>query len=196
MLYFLMLLCSLVLLTGQAASAAELGSLTTCSTKVFKEINSTHAWSGKSPPGCAANVAVEKWTDGVQVTSWNTATVTGGWIRTTFAVLMRYAEIADAKTLQKASKDILTRSRKLERCLNSLITVNDPLDCRYKATKEYYAGEKMGIERRWLVWLDDEGRKSMVEYVYGDTVVTPTPPADFFTGQPLPPGTELHILLK
>lgn len=185
-----------LLLTSQLASAADLGPLASCATKVFNEINRTRAWSGKAPAGCAARVAVEKWADGAQVTTWISEGGEGGWRRTTYAVLLDYAEIADAKALQRGNRDVLARAGRLGRCLNSLLTENDPLDCRHKATKDYYVGEKMGTERRWLIWLDDGGRQSVVEYLYGDTVLTPTPPADLFSGEPLPPGTDLHILLR
>lgn len=191
-----LMLFLLILQTGQPAFAVDLGPLSSCATKVFKEINITRAWSGKAPVGCATHVAVEKWTDGAQVTTWITEGKEGGWVRTSYATIMGYAEIADAKTLQQSNKEVLARARRLERCLNSLLTENDPLDCRYKATKEYEAGERMGTMRRWLIWLDDGGRQSVVEYLYGDTVATPTLPADLFSGEPLPPGTDLHILLR
>jgi hypothetical protein len=109
---------------------------------------------------------------------------------------MSYREIANAQELRKANSDLLARAGRLESCLNSLLTKNDPLDCRSKSTKEYFAGEKIGTERRWLVWLDDKGRRSMVEYLSGDTTITPSPSPDISPGQSLPPGTDFHILLR
>jgi hypothetical protein len=186
----------LMLLHAGQTSAADLSSLASCATKVFSEINQSHAWSGKAPAGCVARVTVEKWVDGAQVTTWITEQREERWVRTSFAVLMGYTEIADTKVLKKVNNEILSRARHLGRCLDSLIKVNDPQDCRYKATKDYYVGEKTGTEERWLIWLDDDGRRSVVEYLFGDTVATPSPPADLYTGELLPPGTDLHILLR
>ncbi len=191
-----MMLLLTILQAGQPTFGADLVPLASCATKVFDEISSTRAWSGKSPVGCSTHVAVEKWADGAQVTTWITEGNEGGWVRLSYATKMGYTEIADAKALHQGNKDLQSRAKRLERCLNSLLTANDPLDCRYKASKEYDVGEKMGTMRRWLVWLDDGGRQGVVEYLSGDTVATPTPPADLFSGEPLPPGTDLHILLR
>jgi len=191
--YFILLLS---LLVTPHADASELAPLADCASSVFNEINRTKAWSGKAPSGCAAKVSVEKRTDGALVTTWVTERTAGGWMRTAYVVLMGYAEIADGKVLARANRDVKERAARLGRCLDSLMTVNDPLYCRYKATKEYYAEEKMGTERHWLIWLDDNGRQSAVEFVIGDTTPSPAPPADIFNGEQLPPGTDFHILLQ
>lgn len=180
----------------QYADAANLASLADCASSVFNEINRTKQWSGKAPAGCPAKVSVEKRSDGALVTTWVTDRTAGGWKRTAYVVLMGYSEIADGTALAKGNRDVKERAGRMGRCLDSLITVNDPLYCRYKATKEYYAEEKMGTERRWLIWLDDNGRQSAVEYVIGDTAYSPAPPADIFSGEQLPPGTDFHILLE
>jgi hypothetical protein len=192
----LVILFTLFLLAARPALAVELGTLVSCATSVFNEIHRTHAWSGKAPADCPARVMVDKYTDGAVVTVWSWSGPPGAAVRTTYSVLMRYPELADAKALVTANRDVKARGRRLERCLNSLITVNDPLDCRYKATKEYSVGETTGTERRWLIWPDDEGRQSLVEYLISDTVATPDPPVDLYSGEQLPPGTDLHLLLR
>jgi hypothetical protein len=106
---------------------------------------------------------------------------------------MGFFEVADRKTLEKAGHDITVRAARIERCLNSIIRVNDPLECRDYATKTYSAAEEIGIEYKRSIWLDDNGRHSVVEYAYGDTRVTVSPPVDLFGGPALPPGTDLHI---
>ena len=194
--YFVLLLFPLFLLAARPASAVDLGQLASCATSIFSEIHRTRAWSGKAPADCPARVRADKYSDGVLVTAWSRSGSPGAEVRTAFSVLMTYPEIAASKALAKANRDILVRGRHLERCLNSLITVNDPLDCRYKATKEYSVGETTGTERRWLVWIDDKGRQSLVEYLSGDTVFTPDPPVDLYSGEPLPPGIDLHLLLR
>jgi len=186
----------LTLLAVQHADASELASLADCTSSVFNEIHRTKQWSGKAPSDCSAKVSVEKRSDGALVTAWVTDRTAGGWKRTAYVVLMGYSEIADGTALARGNRDVKERAGRLGRCLDSLITVNDPLYCRYKATKEYYAEEKMGTERRWLIWLDDNGRQSAVEYVIGDTTYSPAPPADIFSGEQLPPGTDFHILLR
>lgn len=190
---FLITLC---LLAAPPATAAELGALVSCATSVFSEIHKTHAWSGKAPADCPARVRVDKFTDGALVTAWSWNGPPGAGARTTYTVMMSYPELSAAKALATASRDVKARGRRLERCLNSLLTVNDPLECRYKATKEYSVGETTGTERRWLIWLDDEGRQSLVEYLVSDTIPTPDPPVDLYSGERLPPGTDLHLLLR
>lgn len=191
--YFILLIS---LLSLPHAHASELAPLADCASSVFNEINRTKAWTGKAPAGCIAKVSVEKRTDGALVTTWLTERTDRGWMRTAYVVLMGYGEIADGNALSRGNRDVKERAVRLGRCLDSLIAVNDPLYCRYKATKEYYADEKMGTERRWLIWLDDNGRQSAVEFVLGNTTLTPAPPADIFEGEQLPPGTDFHILLK
>lgn len=194
--YPVMLLIAISLQAAEPASAVDLGPLAACATGVFSEINKSHAWSGRAPADCPARVTVDKYPDGALVTAWLRSGPPGAEMRTSYSVLMGYREIADAKALASANRDVLARGRRLERCLNSLVTINDPLECRYKATKEYSVGETTGTERRWLVWLDDGGRQSLVEYRYGDTITEPDPPADLYSGERLPPGTDLHILLR
>ena len=194
--YFALLLFPLALLAGRPAFAVDLGQLASCTTAVFSEIHHTRAWSGKVPSECPAGVRVDKYTDGVLVTAWARSGSPGGEVLTAFSVLMTYPEIAASKALASATRDVAARSRHLEQCLNSILTVNDPLDCRYKATKEYSVGETTGTERRWLVWLDDAGRQGLVEHLAGDIVLTPDPPVDLYQGEPLPPGIDLHLLLR
>ena len=176
--------------------AADIAGLAECTTKVFNEINKTHKWSGKPPAGCSARVRVEKRPAGAFVTAWAFETVAGGWVRTAFSAAMDYPEIAGKKALATAISDIMTRARHLGRCLESINTVNDPLDCRYHANKSYLVGEETGTEMERLVWLDDQGRHTVVEYSFGDTSATPSPPVDLFGGEPLPPGLIIDLHLR
>jgi hypothetical protein len=195
MCFRMLLLVLIMLFAGFPAAAQDVAGLADCTVKVFTEINRTHKWSGKAPGGCKARIAVEKRTDGVFVTAWAIENAGEGWVRTAFSGAMGYTEIADKKELTRAGRDIMARARHLGRCLDSINSVNDPLDCLDRATKSYLAGEESGIENDRLIWLDDNGRHTVVEFVYGNTSATPSPPADLFSGQPLPPNMiiDLHI---
>jgi hypothetical protein len=190
-----MLLALISLFVSTQALAADVSLLAGCTNKVFDEINRTRKWSGKAPAACPATIVVEKRTDGVLVTAWATRSAEGGWVRTAFSGAMGYGEIARKKELAKAGRDIMARAKRLERCLESINTANDPLECRDRATKSYSAGEESGVENDRIVWLDDDGRHTVVEYAFGNTDATPSSPADLFNGQQLPPGTiiDLHM---
>jgi hypothetical protein len=175
------------------AEAVELRPLADCTVKVFREINRTSAWSGKRPKGCLADIHVEKRPAGIFVTVWNSGTSEQGWVRVSLSSAMGFYEVADRKALAKGSHDITARAARIERCLNSIIEVNDPLECRDYGIKSYLAGEELGVEYKRQIWLDDGGRHSVAEYAYGDTQATVTPPADLFGGSALPPGTKLNI---
>jgi hypothetical protein len=109
---------------------------------------------------------------------------------------MGFYEVANQKALKRAARDITSRTMRIERCLDSIIRVNDPLECRDYATKTYAVGEESGVEHTRSIWLNDNGRHSVVEYAYGDTSgTTVSQPADLFGGPALPPGTDLHIHL-
>jgi hypothetical protein len=193
--YTALLLVLAPMLAGTAALAADIPLLAGCTNKVFNEIHRTHKWSGKAPAACPATIAVEKRADGVLVTAWATRSVEGGWVRTAFSGAMGYGELASKKEVAKAGRDIMARARRLERCLDSINTVNDPLECRDRATKSYVAGEESGVENDRIVWLDDDGRHAVVGYAFGNTTATPSPPADLLNGQQLTPGMiiDLHI---
>jgi hypothetical protein len=175
------------------AQAVELRPLADCAVKVFREINRTSAWSGKQPKGCSAKIHVEKRPTGIFVTTWNSGNSEQGWVRVSLSSAMSFLEVADRKILEKGGHDITARAARIERCLNSIIEVNDPLECRDYATKSYLAGEELGVEYKRRIWLDDNGRHSVVEYAYGDTQATVSTPADLFGGPALPPGTNLNI---
>jgi hypothetical protein len=175
------------------AQAVELKPLADCSIHVFREINRSHAWSGKQPKGCNAEVYVEKRPEGIFVTAWISSSSERGWERVSLSAAMGFFEVADRKTLEKAGRDITARAARIERCLDSIIRVNDPLECRDYATKTFSAGEETGIEYKRSIWLDDNGRHSVVEYAYGDASVSVSPPAELFGGAALPPGMELNI---
>lgn len=186
---------TLLLLAPLPTFAAEIDTLAGCAVRVFTEINRTQRWSGKAPAGCPPGIAVERRPAGVFVTAWFIEKADGGWVRTAFSVAMGYPEIAAKQGVVKAKADILARAGRIGRCLDSINNVNDPLECRDRATKSYLVGEQSGSENRRLVWLDDNGRHAVVEQSFGTTSATPTPPADLFGGQPLLPGMiiDLHL---
>ena len=174
------------------ATAVELTPLVDCSLKVYRVINQSRQWSGKTPEGCQAEVYVEKRAEGVFVTAWNRGNSEGGWVRLSLSSAMGFFEVADKAALEKAGRDIAARAARIERCLDSIIRVNDPLECRDYATKTYSAGDEIGIEYKRTVWLDDNGRHSVVRYDHGDTrAAVYGPPADLFGGPALPWGTDL-----
>lgn len=173
--------------------AMELKSLAACSVKVFTEINRTGAWSGKQPEGCLAKLYVEKRPEGIFVTAWHSAVSEQGWVRIALQSAMDYSEVTRKKAFDKGVRDITARAGSIERCLNSIIQVNDPLECRDSGTKSYSAGEEIGIEYKRRVWLDGTGRTVVAEYAYGDVRTNVSSPADLFGGPALPPGTSLNI---
>ena len=175
------------------AHALEVRPLADCTVKVFNDIYRNRAWSGKTPDGCRGSIRVEQRPAGIFVTSWNRGDSDRGWSRLSFSAAMGFSEIAKNKTLKVAGRDIRARAARIEKCLNSIIRVNDPLECRDKAAKSYVAGEVTGIEFERKIWLDDNGRHSVVEYAYGDSSATVSPPADLFGGNELPPGAKLNI---
>lgn len=189
-------LTSVILLITLPAVGAEISSLAECTTTVFTEISRTQKWSGKAPASCKATVAVEKRQEGIFVTAWTIEPVAGGWIRTAFSSATGYAELADKKALIKANHDIMARAKRLGRCLDSIKATNDPQECRIRVTKSYFVDEVTGTEKNHLIWLDDNGRHTVIEYSFGDSEATPSPPADLFEGNPLPPGVVINLYRK
>lgn len=192
--FWLTLLCLLAI--SLPARALEVQPLADCAVKVFSDINSKRVWTGKPPLGCMARINVEQRASGIFVTAWNSGNSRQGWERLSFSAAMGFAEIASGKLLKKAGRDIKARAVRIERCLNSIIQVNDPLECRDRATKSYVAGEEVGLEYERQIWLDDNGRHSVVEYAHGDSSAAVSPPADLFSGPALPPGTQLNIHIR
>jgi hypothetical protein len=178
------------------AYAVDIVSLSDCSIRVYQELRATQTWSGKAPKGCADSVYVEKYLNGIKVTAWTAGQSGENWVRVSFSTVMVYPEMGAKKAFKKARQDITSRATRIERCLNSIISVNDPLECRDKAMKSYLAGEEIGIEYDRQIWLDDDGRYAVVDYSYGNTSKTVSPPADLFSGQALPPGTKLNIFIR
>jgi len=194
-LIWLTLCCQLA--TALPALGDEVRPLADCTVKVFRDIAKNRAWTGKLPAGCSARVYVEQRPTGVFVTAWRSGVSKQGWIRLSFSAAMGVAELADTKALKRAGRDITARAGRIGRCLDSIIRVNDPLECRDSAVKSYLAGETLGTEYVRNIWLDDNGRHSVVEYAYGDSLAAVSPPADLFAGPALPPGTRvnLHLLV-
>jgi len=183
-------------LSSPLAHGQEVVRLADCATKIFKDINRSGKWSGKSPANCQVKASVEKRPGGIFVTTWSIEQAEGGWVRTAFTGAMHNREIAGKKALAQASRDIMARAGHLERCLNSITRVNDPLDCRDHAVKSYLVDEQSGVETSRLVWLDDNGRHTVVEYAFGSTSATPTSPVDLYSGQQLPPGTIIDLRVR
>jgi len=181
---------------GQTVLAQDVAGLADCTTRVFRDLGRSGRWSGKPPSGCTAKVALEKRTGGYFVTAWKIENAEGGWVRTSFSGAMGFREISGKTRLAKACRDIIARAARLERCLKSINSVNDPLECRDRATKSYLAGEESGTANTRLVWLDDDGRHTVVEYAFGTASSTPTPPVDLFQGELLPAGVLLDLHLR
>lgn len=185
----------LFLFVTPQAFAADITTLADCAAKVFTEINRTRSWSGKAPAGCQARIAVEKRPSGLFVTAWSIEKADGGWVSTAFSAAAGYSELATKQGLAAARRDILSRAGRIGRCLESINSINDPLECRDRATKSHLVGEVSGSENRRLVWLDDDGRHTVAEQSFGTTSATPAPPADLFGGQLLPPGLIIDLRL-
>jgi hypothetical protein len=175
------------------AYASDVTELAACTVKIFKEINQTLKWSGKPQTGCPATVAVEKRQEGVFITIWKINKVNGGWVNTAFSSSEGYWEIANKKDLAKANYEIMSRAKRLEKCLDSILATNDPLECRQKAIKSYQSGEEIGLEKQKTIWLDDNGRHAVVEFSYGTSEMEPTEPADIIQTSPLPNGMVINI---
>ena len=189
----IVLLTVLFVVAALPAAADEITELAACTNKVFAEIGRSHTWSGKVPKGCTARIAVEKRPGGIFVAAWASERTEGGWTMSAFSGAMDYVEIADKKDLALASADLTARAGRLERCLTSIRTYNDPLECRDRSTTSTHVGERFGNEIRGLVWLDDSGRHAVVEYAFGSGSSTPPLPADLFNGEFLRPGTAIDL---
>ncbi len=191
----ILIFLALQFLTARYGQAGDISNLADCSIRIFKEINKTKMWSDKKNNICRASIAVEKREEGIYVTTWRSRQINGGWTTTALSNAMGYHEVANLKQLNRAAVDIKKRSTRINRCLESIIRSNDPLECRDRAVKSYMVGEATGIENRRLIWLEDDGRHVVAEYSYGTTTATPSPPADLMNGDSIPAGMliDLHI---
>ncbi len=194
--YRILVLLTALLALGTSAHGQDVSWLAECGLKTFREINRTGKWSGKQSPDCRVNTSVERRSSGVFVTTWVVADAGEGWVRTAFIAAMDQREITGKSSLARAGRDIRQRARHLQRCLDSINSVNDPLDCRDYATKSYVVDEESGTESRRLVWLNDDGRHTVVEYAFGTSSATPTPPVDLFSGYYLPPNITIDLHQK
>ncbi len=174
--------------------ASDVNELAACTIKIFREINRTHKWSGKSPSGCPSTIAVEKRPDGVFVTIWQIEYVNGGWVNTAFSTAEGYWEVAHGKDLARANRDIASRARRLDRCLDSVIARNDPLECGHRWSKSYNVGDTTGSDVEKIIWLKDDGRHAVVEFSYGDSMTEPSEPADIIETSPLPYGMVVNVI--
>ncbi len=167
--YSALLLALALMLVGTAALAADIPLLAGCTNKVFDEIHRTHKWSGKAPAACPATIVVEKRTDGVLVTTWATRSAEGGWVRTAFSGAMGYGEIASKKELARPAAISWPGPGVLNAAWIRSTRSTTRLECRDRATKSYAADEESGVENDRIVWLDDDGRHTVVEYAFGNT---------------------------
>jgi len=156
-------------------------------------MNKTGTWTGKNPEGCHAKTMVTDSSNGILVTAWIMDREETEWVMTSLTVMMGYSEVSSPKALASGGKEIMERAERLGKCLIPVVKQNNPMDCRYSSYKEYSAGEEMGIERHWKIWLDDDGRKSVLNYIIGNTETLPFPDADLNPVNSLPPGTDLHL---
>ena len=179
-------------LAAQPAAAATVDTLVSCTAKVFSEIGRTHKWSAKSPAGCPAGIAVTKHEGGPLVTFWERTRSGDGWVQTSFSAFESYEELARPTSLSAANKDVLARGRRLARCLQTQGTAHVPDECRMRGARETEASEESGVKDISQITLNDMGRYCAVEYVVGDTIATPSEPADIETGNALPP----NVLIK
>jgi hypothetical protein len=184
----------MIMFGSTLAHASDVNELAACTVKIFKEINRTHSWSGNSPSGCPSTVAVEKRPEGVFVTIWKIENVNGGWVNTAFSTAEGYREVARKKDLAKANRDIMSRAKRLAKCLDSVIAANDPLECSKRWGKSYHAGETTGTDINKIIWLDDDGRHAVVEFSYGDSLTEPSEPADIIQTAPLPNGMIINAI--
>lgn len=186
-------LLTALLALASVAECQDIPGLAECGLKTFREIGRNGTWSGKESPGCRVKTAVERRNGGIFVTTWVIADAGEGWTRTAFSAAMDQSEIGGKRALTRAGSDVLTRARRLQRCLDSIIRVNDPLECRDHAIRSSVVDEESGTETRRLVWLDDDGRHAVVEYAFGSMAATPTPPVDLFSGYYLPPNISIDL---
>lgn len=192
----ILIFLALLFLTARYGQAGDISNLADCSIRIFKEINKTKMWSDKKNNICRASIAVEKREEGIYVTTWRSRQINGGWTTTALSSAMGYHEVANLKQLNRAAVDIKKRSTRINRCLESIIRSNDPLECRDRAVKSYMVGEATGIENRRLIWLEDDGRHIVAEYSYGTTTATPSPPADLMNGDSIPAGMVIDLHIK
>lgn len=194
--YRILVLLVALLVAAPPGYGQDVPWLAECGLKTFREISRSGTWSGKPSPGCRVQTAVERRSSGIFVTTWVIDDAEGGWVRTAFSAAMDRTEITGKNSLARAGRDILARARRLQRCLDSIVSINDPLECRDYATKSYAVDEESGTENRRLVWLEDGGRHAVVEYAFGTTSATPTPPVDLFSGSCLPPGVTIDLNVR
>lgn len=187
-----LLLWSLIL-AAQPAAAATVDTLASCTAKVFSVIGRTHKWSRKPPAGCPAGLAVTKHEDGALVTFWTVTRSGDGWVQTSFSAAETYEELAHPNSLSAANRDVLARGRRLSRCLQTQGTTHVPDECRMRGSKETLASEESGVKDISQITLSDMDRYCAVEYVVGDTIATPSEPADMETGSALPPGIQIKL---
>jgi hypothetical protein len=192
----ILILLTALLALGGSAHGQDVPWLAECGLKTFREISRSGKWSGKQSTGCRVQTSVERRSSGIFVTTWVIDDAEGGWVRTAFSAAMDRTEISGKKSLTRAGRDILARARRLQRCLDSINSVNDPLECRDYATRSSTVDEESGTENRRLVWLEDDGRHAVVEYAFGTKSATPTPPVDLFSGSYLPPGVTIDLNVR
>lgn len=178
------------------ASPSDLDGLAECVVNVFQEIAKTHAWSGRTKGCTIGRVVVEKRGAGVFVATWRLVKDEGNWEKLALSSALGYRELADKKILKKAIKDVKNRTKRIEKCLDSIEERNDPGECRDSAQKVYSVGEVSGVDMERTVWLNDDGRHVVLSLSYGNSAVSDTVPADLEKGPDLPPGMHIDLHLR
>lgn len=185
---------SLMLFVARPLWGADVEGLAACTTKVFSEMHRTKRWSGEAPAGCLAEVGAFRHVGGVRVAAWIKEKKGEGWVLISFSAVETMAEIADAKKLAAANRDIKDRAGRLKRCLNRADGGSHP-ECRDRGAREYLADDESGVRDLRRITLGDAGRDTELEYLVSDTVATPDLPAETPDDEPLPPGTELKVFM-
>jgi len=189
---------SAYLLTGACPALAvpsDLDGLAECVVNVFQEIAKTHAWSGRTKGCTTGRVVVGKRASGAFVTTWKLVESDGNWEKLALSAALGYRELADKKILEKAIRDVKSRTRRIEKCLNSIEERNDPGECRDTAQKVYSVGDVSGVDMERSVWLNDDGRHVVLSLSYGNSAASDTAPADLEQGPGLPPGMHIDLNL-
>jgi hypothetical protein len=190
-LFALLVIC----LPSAVASASDVDDLGICSTNVFSEIAKTQAWSGRTKGCIRDRVVVEQRDSGIFVTTWKLSGKSGNWEKLALSAAAGYRELIDKKLLAGVIRDVKSRARRLDTCLTSIKSSNDPGECRDSAQRVYSVGTTTGVDMERTIWLDDGGRHVVIGYSYGDSTVSDTVPADLENTPTLPAGVliDLHM---
>ncbi|MBJ6726778.1 hypothetical protein [Geomesophilobacter sediminis] len=189
--HFRHLMLALAVLLPVSAHAGDVANLATCTTKTFADIFHNQAWSGKTPRGCFAKIAVAQKSGGIAVSAWIVEKKGEGYRQLSFTATQSMEELQNVKLVATANRDILNRAKRLERCLTP---GKATAACQVTGHRDVQVDEESGVRDFKEISLGDGGRDTVVQSLVSDTDLTPTLPATIADEQPLPPGTELKVL--